>query len=164
MITRILTTTMIMAMLAITPAIFAQHEGHGNHSEGDGSHAKVDAKTQTACPLSSKQIDKEIYADHDGKRVYFCCADCKAAFEKDPAKIISKLEAQGVKLETVSKMQTECPVMGGDIDKLLYSVHDGKKVYFCCPMCRPKFEIVPAKYIKKMEAKGIEFEQVKKSE
>ncbi len=164
MFTRILTTTMIAAVLALAPALSAQHEGHGDHSAGSGSHAKVDASAQTACPLSGKPIDKDVFADHDGKRVYFCCADCKTAFEKDPEKVISKLEAQGVKLETVSKVQTQCPMMGGEIDKLLYSVHDGKKVYFCCPMCKPKFEKDAAKYIEQMESKGIELEKVKKSE
>lgn len=159
MITRILTATMIMVMLTFAPLMFGQHEEQG-------SHAKVDAKaeTQTACPLSGKPIDKEISASHDGKLVYFCCADCKTAFEKDPEKIISKLEAEGVQLEMVHAKQTLCPLMGGKIDKLLYSVQDGKKVYFCCPMCKPKFEKDPAKYIEEMEAKGIELEKVNKSE
>lgn len=164
MFTRILTTTMVAAMLAFAPVMFAQHGGREKHAEGHGSHAKVDAKAQTACPMTGKDINKDIYADHDDKRVYFCCADCKTAFEKKPEKVISKLEAQGVKLEMVSKMQTQCPVMGGTIDKLLYSMHDGKKVYFCCPMCKPKFEKDPAKYIEQMESKGIELEKVKKSE
>jgi len=162
MIARTLISTMVVAMLAVAPAVFAQHEGHGDHSKEQGSHAKVDAKSQTTCPVSGKPIDKEVHADHQGKRVYFCCADCKAAFEKDPEKVISKLESQGVKLETVSKMQTNCPVMGGPIDKLLYSVHDGKKVYFCCPKCKPEFDKDPAKYIQEMETKGIELENVKK--
>jgi YHS domain-containing protein len=148
---------MIMAMLVIAPSIFAQHEGHGSHAK------KIDAKAQTACPLTGKPIDKEVYADHDGKRVYFCCADCRSAFEKDPEKVISKLEAEGIRLEMVNVKQALCPVMGGRINKKLYSVHEGKKVYFCCPMCKPKFEKNPAKYIKEMEAGGIELETVNKA-
>ncbi len=168
MFTRILTTTMITAVLALAPAAFGQQGDHSNHSEKQGSHAKMNAKAmgqaQTACPISGKPIDKKIYADYNGERVYFCCEDCKAAFKNDPAEVISKLKADGVKLEKVSMMQTKCPVMGGKIDKKLSAVHDGKKVYFCCPACKAKFEKDPAKYIEKMEAQGVKLEKVKKSE
>jgi YHS domain-containing protein len=46
---------------------------------------------QTICPVLNAPIDKNIYVEYQGKKVYFCCADCKAAFEKEPAKYISKL-------------------------------------------------------------------------
>ncbi len=55
-------------------------------------------KPQTTCPLMGGKIDKAFYADHDGKRVYFCCAECVAKFKKDPAKYIKKLEDAGVTL------------------------------------------------------------------
>lgn len=46
--------------------------------------------------------------------------------------------------------QTICPVMGNPIDKNVYIEHQGKKVYFCCPDCKPKFEADPEKYIAKL--------------
>ncbi len=47
---------------------------------------------QTMCPvLTGNKIDKNIYVVYKGKKVYFCCTDCKAAFEKEPEKYISKL-------------------------------------------------------------------------
>ncbi len=55
-------------------------------------------KPQTTCPLMGGKIDKAFYADHDGKRVYFCCAECVGKFKKDPAKYITKLEDAGVTL------------------------------------------------------------------
>jgi len=36
-------------------------------------------------------VDKNIYTMYKDKKVYFCCAQCKAAFEKEPEKYISKL-------------------------------------------------------------------------
>jgi len=36
-------------------------------------------------------INKEIYIEYKGKKVYFCCAGCKEKFEKDPDKYLSKL-------------------------------------------------------------------------
>ncbi len=46
--------------------------------------------------------------------------------------------------------QTTCPVMGGAIDKAVFVEYQGKKVYFCCPACKPKFEAEPAKYVAKL--------------
>jgi len=40
-----------------------------------------------------KPIDASIYVDHEGRRVYFCCAGCPEAFKKDPAKYLAKLDA-----------------------------------------------------------------------
>ena len=62
----------------------------------------IEKMAQTVCPMSGKPIEKSVYSDHDGKRVYFCCPDCEEAFKKDPEKYIKKLEKEGVKLDKVS--------------------------------------------------------------
>jgi YHS domain-containing protein len=46
--------------------------------------------------------------------------------------------------------QTMCPVMGGAIDKTVFVEYKGKKVYFCCPICKAKFEADPEKYMAKL--------------
>ena len=46
--------------------------------------------------------------------------------------------------------QTICPVMGGAINKALFTEYKDKKVYFCCPECKAKFEAEPEKYIAKL--------------
>jgi|WetSurMetagenome_2_1015567.scaffolds.fasta_scaffold25924_4 YHS domain-containing protein len=46
---------------------------------------------QKECPLSGEDVDKKVYADYKGRRVYFCCTKCKAKFEKDPEKYLAKL-------------------------------------------------------------------------
>ena len=61
------------------------------------------AAPQTVCPLMGGKIDKSLYADHNGKRVYFCCQMCVPQFKKNPEMFIKKLESKGVTLETVSK-------------------------------------------------------------
>ena len=58
-----------------------------------------ETKQQTTCPVMGGEIDKSIYADHDGKRVYFCCPPCLDEFKKTPEKFIKKLEDEGVTLE-----------------------------------------------------------------
>lgn len=98
------------------------------------------------------KIDKSQYVDHDGKRVYICCKGCEAPLQQDPAKYIRKLEADGV---TVARLQTECPIMDGAIDKALYVDHDGKRIYVCCEGCVAPVGKDPAKYIRDMEAAGV---------
>lgn len=58
-------------------------------------------KRQTVCPVMGGDIDKAVYVDHDGKRIYMCCKGCIAAVKKDPVKYIKALEASGVVLDTV---------------------------------------------------------------
>ncbi len=53
------------------------------------------AKPQTHCPVMGGKINTELYADHNGKRVYFCCAGCIEPFKKNPEKFIKKLEDAG---------------------------------------------------------------------
>ena len=46
--------------------------------------------------------------------------------------------------------QKICPVEGGPINKSLFTVYKGKKVYFCCVGCKPEFEKNPEKYVGKL--------------
>jgi YHS domain-containing protein len=46
--------------------------------------------------------------------------------------------------------QTACPVMGAAIDKQFFTEYEGKKVYFCCPGCKAKFQAEPQKYLAKL--------------
>lgn len=64
---------------------------------GDDKVALVFAKldkgftSQTKCPVSGKAIDASKSVEYKGKKVYFCCGNCPAAFETDPAKFEAKL-------------------------------------------------------------------------
>ncbi|MHC4663940.1 MAG: YHS domain-containing protein [Planctomycetota bacterium] len=59
------------------------------------------SKAQATCPVMGGNVDKDLYADHEGKRVYFCCPGCEDTFGKDPEKYIKKLEDKGVEIEKV---------------------------------------------------------------
>ena len=56
-----------------------------------GDAASTNQTQQTVCPVMAGAINKNIYTEYKGKKVYFCCADCKAKFEADPEKYIVKL-------------------------------------------------------------------------
>ena len=46
-------------------------------------------------------INRAIYTDYHGKRVYFCCAGCDSTFLEDPEKYLKQMEADGIEPEAV---------------------------------------------------------------
>lgn len=56
---------------------------------------------QTVCPVMGGKIDKKLFVDHAGKRIYACCEGCIPKIRKDPAKCIKQLEHAGVVLDRV---------------------------------------------------------------
>lgn len=77
----------------------------GISCKDSGSKKYGDEKGQILCPVMGNPINKEIYVDHKGKRIYFCCEGCTNEFEKDPEKYMKKLE--GIKLDDVSGTEGE---------------------------------------------------------
>ena len=59
------------------------------------------AATQTTCPIMGGPINKELYADYKGQRVYFCCMACPEEFNKNPEKYIAKLKEMGQEPELI---------------------------------------------------------------
>ena len=64
-----------------------------------GSLWAADPKPQTVCPVLGGNVDKNVYADYQGKRIYFCCKGCDTEFNKDPDKYMKKLQEEGVTLQ-----------------------------------------------------------------
>ena len=54
------------------------------------------AAPKTTCPVMGGKINKEVYTDYQGQRIYFCCAGCIGVFKKDPEKYLQKMKEQGV--------------------------------------------------------------------
>lgn len=72
-------------------AVADEHAGH-DHAVTDVQTAVADATEQTTCPvMEGNPIDKNIFVEYKGKKVYFCCAACPDVFNKDPEKYIKKL-------------------------------------------------------------------------
>jgi YHS domain-containing protein len=49
-----------------------------------------------------------------------------------------------------------CPVMLNEVEdssSATYSDYRGKRYYFCCPACKPKFDRSPRRYVRTLEAK-----------
>ena len=131
-------TVIAIALLAFALVGFAEEKE---------AEKTPELKPQTTCPVMGGKINKQIYVDYQGQRIYLCCEGCKETFKKDPEKYMKKLAESNVLLESV---QTTCPVMGGKIHKKLYADHEGRRVYFCCKGCAAVFEKDPEKYLKKL--------------
>ncbi len=62
---------------------------------------ELESQQQTMCPVEGMKINKQLYSDHRGERVYFCCEGCIETFEKDPEKYIRKMKEDGVILDRI---------------------------------------------------------------
>ena len=51
----------------------------------------VESKEQTNCPVMDGAINKELFVEYKGEKVYFCCPGCEELFNKDPEKYVHKL-------------------------------------------------------------------------
>lgn len=57
-----------------------------------GAAAVAAAIEQTTCPImDGNPIDKTLFVEYKGKKVYFCCKGCEEKFLADPEKYVAKL-------------------------------------------------------------------------
>lgn len=148
-------TTCPVSGKPIDPAISTNYEGQKVYFCSKGCIAKFKESpteylpalyrqiypqhVQTACPVTGDDINPKVFTDYKGQRVYFCCKDCLPKFKANPDKYLPKLSAAFTE-------QVHCPVSGDAINPAVSIDRDGKKVYFCCKGCPPKFKADPAKY------------------
>lgn len=83
-----------------TKAVVGDHDNHDHEHDGHGeSHTPTTGQVQTEitqkkCPVMGDPIDPDVFVEHEGRKVYFCCEACIEKFEKDPAKYLTKLESR----------------------------------------------------------------------
>lgn len=53
---------------------------------------EADATVQKTCPvMEGNPIDKALFVEYKGQRVYFCCKGCEEKFLANPEQYIAKL-------------------------------------------------------------------------
>jgi len=136
----------LAAFLAV-PAFAGEHAKKAETKEVKAE--KQELKEQTNCPVMGGKINKEVYTDIQGQRVYHCCPGCSAPLKKDPDKYFQKAAAEGVLFENI---QTTCPVSGKKLDKKeVYLDYEGRRIYFCCEGCPREFKKKPEKFLSAMD-------------
>jgi YHS domain-containing protein len=109
-------------------------------------------RVQVACPVTGNPIDGKTFIMSEGQGVNFCCKNCPAKYEQDPAKYKAKLEASYT-------YQTRCPVSGEKIDPAAYvDLTTGQRIYLCCKGCGEQLTKDPAKYTASLAEQGIKLD------
>ncbi len=80
-----------------------EHEGSGTKATPEDAKPATAEVAQKTCPVMGGKIVKTIYTDHNGRRIYFCCAGCEGTFKKDPAKYLAKVDAEIQKAKDAAK-------------------------------------------------------------
>jgi len=59
-----------------------------------GGAEPPDSAGNTMCPVMTDQpVDPDVFVDHEGTRIHFCCAKCQAKFIADPGAYLGNLPA-----------------------------------------------------------------------
>lgn len=100
---------------------------------------------QVGCPFSGGPVNKDTETKFEGTKISFCCAKCKAKFDKAEDKTtLAFASAKGF------TFQDKCPISGKPIKADQTVEHNGKKVYFCCEGCPAAFKKDPEKHAGKL--------------
>ncbi len=123
--TRLLIAAMAVAVLVVSTSMNA-----GEKKE------KKEKLAGIKCPVSGKAVVGEKTVAYKGAKVYFCCANCPKAFEKDTKKFATKANYQ--LFATKQAKATKCAVKGKPLNKRMTVEVAGSKVAFCCAGCKGK--------------------------
>ena len=85
----ILTGLLVVALIALTACKKKSEPAPSEQIEEIAAELK--AVEQTICPVMEGPIDKNIFTEYKGKKVYFCCDACKQKFEEKPEEYLAKL-------------------------------------------------------------------------
>ncbi|MBI4557457.1 MAG: hypothetical protein HY706_07735 [Candidatus Hydrogenedentes bacterium] len=109
------------------------------------------------CAVSGEALgEKPTNYIYNNRLVRFCCSDCIEEFKKDPAKVLSKLDAAATEKQKADYPLDTCLVSGKKLETSVDMVSGNRLVRFCCPGCPKQFKKDPAKYLSMLDesAKG----------
>ena len=95
-----------------------------------GKYAKANKFSKKAgspgkCPISGKAANASQSVSVNGKKTFFCCANCK---KKHSAKLAAKADSG------------KCPISGKAANSATQVVHTKRETkYFCCNNCKGKY-------------------------
>lgn len=129
--------------IAVTALALAQTKGEIKCAVNQSHMANIEKATK----------DK-LFADHEGRRYYFCCAGCPPKFKKEPAKY-TKNDSRPSPINTMIKCAV-MPAMMVNVKEAtktkMYADHKGKRYFFCCAACPGMFKKSPDQYAKTAES------------
>lgn len=125
--------------------------------------AKIDAAVIAAqkptyplntCPISGQELgEKARDLVHGTRLVRLCCGECQAAFTKDPAPTMAKIDAALIEAQRPNYPLTTCFISGEPVDvngapqEFLYGT---ELVRVCCGGCKRAFNKNPEASMQKL--------------
>lgn len=97
------TALVFISVLTLFSQTYSHCGGCFGHLDKSSESTKTEVQVQKTCPVIGGGISKDIYVDHNGKRIYLCCEHCKTVFEKNPETYLEKLEELGEEPERLEK-------------------------------------------------------------
>ncbi len=97
----VIPTTCVTAMLLSAVAMGETAKNVKTDTVKNAAGAKQ-LKPQTTCPVQGDPINKKLFVDYQGKRIYVCCAGCLDQVKANPEKYIKKLESMGQGVESLA--------------------------------------------------------------
>lgn len=79
---------------------------------GENTKDSRGSSPQTLCPVTWEKIDKTLFVDAEGHRIYVCSRQCLATVEARPAEYLQRLLARGQQTESLSTTVNNCSTDG----------------------------------------------------
>ncbi|MCR4317759.1 MAG: hypothetical protein NUW37_15565 [Planctomycetes bacterium] len=95
---------------------------------------------------------------------------CCAGEEEDGSEVTEEVQASAETQETeaspvIDLGNAKCPVLGGNVNKNVFTDFEGFRIYFCCPGCDRRLKANPETYMSKLlEDTGVSAENKAKIE
>ena len=89
-----------------------------------------------------------VAGEHDHHDGHGHAAHMQDAADQATAAADQAVADAAAQVQTIQ--QEKCPIMNAPINEEIYTVYQGKKVYFCCAGCDDTFNKNPEKYLSKL--------------
>ena len=94
------------------------------------------------CVVSGQRsANRDFKSTHADGEIYFCCGNCKKAFEETPGQFTTKANHQMVL--TGQYVQKSCPISGGAVSADHTTAVGGVEIGYCCGKCQAKVAALP---------------------
>ncbi len=101
---RVIRITKLLALIVLALAVVTVVGCKKKTANEPSAQSQTGEIEQMTCPvMAGNPIDKNVFVEYQGKKVYFCCNDCKAKFQADPEKYLDKLPQFKNELESMKK-------------------------------------------------------------
>jgi len=107
------------------------------------------------CPVSGESAEGGVEFVHGTRLVRLCCKKCKAAFEKDPAPTMAKIDAALIEAQRPNYKVDVCVVSGeklGSMGEPIDVLYGTRLVRLCCKGCKKSVAKKGPELIAKLDA------------